>query len=827
MNPTLRKILSTMVFGICTVSNAVLAAEAPASGTADAAAAPPGRVYGENAPFVPQDLPRSMLRSDLERLPAAIRKNALRRLHENTFPEADLEYLRVDKNGWVLYVDPLPAAGITQQQTTSSETESAADAGSIDQITMSITASKAFRLHSKPGASSTVYVNLVGETVRNTLWNMSSGHATLQMLPYSIDADYQTFSQQELDAIAEIWKGIAEDFAPFDVDVTTERPASFLANVGHVLVTPQTDRNGNAIINCFCGGVAYLDVWGLGPQFQPALVFTNGVGTGPKNIIEAASHEIGHNLSLIHDGTASVAYYQGHGSGLVGWAPIMGVGYYFPLSQWSQGEYSGANNTQDDLAEIATRLGDRIDDHEDTDFVRATNLSVSGGTGVFATTPVVDPDNLNPANKGTIEDRADIDLFRFEAEAGTVDLTVSPAWLDGFVALGQIQRASNLDVRATLKNSAGTVITRSNPANDTFARITSSIPAGTYILEVDGVARGSKLADGYSDYGSIGQYHINGRLPGTDRTPDPFVFAGKVGVARSSLIKSAPVTPVGYSSPATVSVFDGRYSIGCGATFVSVDGTISPGQSICVSHTSAASSGTSTTTRLDIGGVSATFTSKTAGPSISINPVSLAFGSQPLNVTTAAQVITLESTGSASLPLRGFSLSGANPDQFTSTSNCPASLPVGNQCTINVSFRPTTIGAKTGALIVRWGTGTGTVTAALSGSGGQSTAGSMSLTPGSLAFGNVSQGLTSTSQLVTVRNTGAVTLPLPSISVVGTHANQYLQSHDCPAQLPAAGSCSVTVRFRPTSAGTKTARLRVIPGAGAVTATVSLRGTGI
>lgn len=31
-------------------------------------------------------------------------------------------------------------------------------------------------------------------------------------------------------------------------------------------------------------------------------------------------------------------------SGANGWAPIMGVGYYQELTQWSKGEYAGANN---------------------------------------------------------------------------------------------------------------------------------------------------------------------------------------------------------------------------------------------------------------------------------------------------------------------------------------------------------------------------------------------------------------------------------------------------------------------------------------------------
>jgi len=51
------------------------------------------------------------------------------------------------------------------------------------------------------------------------------------------------------------------------------------------------------------------------------------------------------------------AYYQGHGSGEVGWAPIMGVGYYKLLVQRSRGEYLSANNTENDLNRITTLNG--------------------------------------------------------------------------------------------------------------------------------------------------------------------------------------------------------------------------------------------------------------------------------------------------------------------------------------------------------------------------------------------------------------------------------------------------------------------------------------
>jgi hypothetical protein len=41
----------------------------------------------------------------------------------------------------------------------------------------------------------------------------------------------------------------------------------------------------------------------------------------------------------------------------------MGVGYYMPLTQWSRGEYSGANTQEDDLAVMATFVPVAPDDH--------------------------------------------------------------------------------------------------------------------------------------------------------------------------------------------------------------------------------------------------------------------------------------------------------------------------------------------------------------------------------------------------------------------------------------------------------------------------------
>ena len=115
--------------------------------------------------------------------------------------------------------------------------------------------------------------------------------------------------------------------------------------------------------SCSCGGIAYVGVLDLptGHQtYQPALVF----GTDGKNIGEIVSHEVGHTLGLSHDGmTGGAAYYAGQGS----WAPIMGVGYSRPITQWSKGEYAAANNSEDDLVVMQSHGASlRADDYPDT-----------------------------------------------------------------------------------------------------------------------------------------------------------------------------------------------------------------------------------------------------------------------------------------------------------------------------------------------------------------------------------------------------------------------------------------------------------------------------
>jgi hypothetical protein len=453
-----------------------------------------------------QELPQGELRKSIEKMSPSTRAEAIRRLNELAPAQADLKYLRASPSGHLFYVDP-PAPPVKK-------INEAPPKGST--AIVNINPAIAFALHSKPGAPRVVYLNFRGENVTGTQWNAMSGRTTHPMKAYSEDANLAAFTQAELNTIAEVWKRISEDFAPFNIDVTTQRPAAFGPNVGHILFSNRVDSNGFAIYPNAVGGVAFVNVWGR-PDFaslQPALVFPEGV-SGAKNLTEAASHELGHNLGLSHDGKGSDAYYGGHGAGNVSWAPIMGVGYSKNVSQWSKGEYPGATQLEDDIAIITNKLTLRPDDHGQTS-AAATPLALSNTGVVTSATPVTQPGNpASKVNRGILSTRADVDMFAFTvSNAGAVDLTVNPGWRDAFMATGL--RSANSDIRATLLRDNGTpgglLVVQNNPLTDTFARVQANVTPGRYLLRIEGIGFGT-LATGYSDYGSLGQYFISGRVP--------------------------------------------------------------------------------------------------------------------------------------------------------------------------------------------------------------------------------------------------------------------------------------------------------------------------
>ena len=396
----------------------------------------------------------------------------------------------VDPTGRVFYKDPAPAA---------IEAEVPAEAPHPYNQT--------FQLHSKPGSSKTIYLDFTGQTVSGTIWNTwmdSTGSTVLfpspQVVPgLSLDGDATTFSDAERDLVQSVWQRVSEDYAPFDVDVTTADPGIEALRRSspddsvfgtQVVISPSTPA-ATVFCNNRCGGIAYIGTFATSESdyYQPAWVFPHNLSYDAKSIAEAATHEVGHNLGLEHDGLTPDAnsYFQGHGA----WAPIMGGAYNRPISQWSKGEYATANELQDDLAVITDNgLSFVPDDH---------------GGSLGSATSVTSPDRTAT---GVISTPTDTDYLAFgQGCAGPVTVSVSPA-----------PTSPNLDVRLRLLSADGTQLALSDPPSAMTTRDVASglgasaqvtVAAGsTLYAEVDGVGAGDKLSTGYSDYASLGRYTI-------------------------------------------------------------------------------------------------------------------------------------------------------------------------------------------------------------------------------------------------------------------------------------------------------------------------------
>jgi hypothetical protein len=205
-----------------------------------------------------------------------------------------------------------------------------------------------------------------------------------------------------------------------------------------------------------------------------------------------------------------------------------------------------------------------------------------------------------------------------------------------------------------------------------------------------------------------------------------------------------------------------------------------------------------------------------AQPAITLSTTSFTFAPQAVATQSAAQTLTITSTGNAPVTFSTLVITG----DFVESDTCAGqTLAVGATCAVQLTFAPTVTGTRNGLLTIYANISGGQATATLVGTGTAPAA--IVLAPVSLTFAATIVNQTTASQIITVSNTGGTASPLTVPVLTGDF---HFTANTCGATLAPSTGCSLAIAFTPTASGVRNGTLSITDDAG--TQTASLTGIG-
>jgi hypothetical protein len=384
------------------------------------------------------------------------------------------------------------------------------------------------------------------------------------------------------------------------------------------------------------------------------------------------------------------------------------------------------------------------------------------------------------------------------------------------------------------------------------ANVTSGVgnPSGTVQFNLDGSAFGSPVT---LISGSASSISTSTMTAGTHTVTAVYSgaanFLGSTGTLNGGQVVNSATSGTVVTSTANPSTFgqsvtftatiNGQYRLlkggvktpdvtgsvkwsansGCGTTAVTSG---NPGVATCT--TSSLAVGTDAVTGAYSGdsnhtGSMGTLSQVVQGAIAQVSPTSLNFGNQTVGIPSASQKVTLSNTGNISLSVTSISIRGSNPADFAQTNTCGNSVVAGGNCTISATFSPTAVRTRSATISITDNAPGNPQKVSLTGVG---VTPSVTLSPTSLTFPTQVVFTISAAKTITLTNTGAGLLTISKIVLTG----QFNQTNTCGASVAAGGSCTISVRFKPTAINTLTGSVSITDNASGSPQSVSLTGVG-